>query len=174
MEQETSSERGSALSAATTETKVGEIMTKNVLTAKPDTPVVEIVQLMAKQHITGLPVVDEENRLLGVVSESDIIGKAGDTVADIMTHGSWTVTEETRLGEAAEILLRRRIRRLPVVRGENELVGLVSRSDLINFFATHVWTCSWCGKGYRGFFAPSTCSDCGGETFTIKVPEAGG
>jgi CBS domain-containing protein len=174
MEQDMSSLRGSALSAATPETKVGEIMTKNVLTAKPETPVVEIVQLMSRQHITGLPVVDEENRLLGVVSESDIIGKAGDTVADIMTNGSWTVTEETRLGEAAEILLRRRIRRLPVVRGENELVGLVSRSDLITFFANHVWTCSWCGKGYRGFFAPSACSNCGGETFTIKQPEAGG
>jgi CBS domain-containing protein len=172
MEQEISSIRGSALSGATPETMVGEIMTRNVLTAKPDTPVVEIVQLMSKQHITGLPVVDEDNRLLGVVSESDIIGKAGDTVADIMTNGSWTVTEETRLGEAAEILLRRRIRRLPVVRGENELVGLLSRSDLINFFANHVWTCSWCGKGYRGFFAPSACSNCGGETFTIKVPEA--
>ena len=174
MEQETSSVRGSALSAATPETRVGEIMTRDVLTARPDTPVVEIVQLMAKQHITGLPVVDDGNRLLGVVSESDIIGKAGDTVGDIMTNGSWTVTEETRLGEAAEILLRRRIRRLPVVRGENELVGLVSRSDLINFFANHVWTCSWCGKGYRGFFAPSACGNCGGETFTIKQPEADG
>ena len=155
----------------TPETKVGEIMTRNVMTAKAGQLVVEIVQLMAKNRITGLPVVDDDNRLIGVVSESDIIGKAGDTVADIMTNGSWTVTEETPLGEAAELLLRRRIRRLPVIRGDNELVGLLSRSDLITFFASHVWTCSWCGKGYRGFFAPSACSNCGGETFTIKVPD---
>ena len=155
----------------TPETKVGEIMTRNVMTARADQLVVEIVQLMAKNRITGLPVVDDDNRLIGVVSESDIIGKAGDTVGDIMTNGSWTVGEETPLGEAAELLLRRRIRRLPVIRGDNELVGLVSRSDLITFFASHVWTCSWCGKGYRGFFAPSACSNCGGETFTIKVPD---
>ena len=156
----------------TPETKVDEIMTRNVLTTKADQAVVDIVQLMAKSRITGLPVVDDNNRLIGVVSESDIIGKAGDTVGDIMTNGSWTVGEETPLGEAAELLLRRRIRRLPVIRGDNELVGLVSRSDLISFFASHVWTCSWCGKGYRGFYAPSACNNCGGETFTIKVPDA--
>jgi CBS domain-containing protein len=155
----------------TPETKVGEIMTKNVLTARPDQLVLEVVQALAKNRITGLPVVDEKNRLIGVVSESDIIGKAGETVAEIMTHGAWTVTEETPLGEAAEILLRRRVRRVPVIREDNELVGLVSRGDLISFFATHVWTCSWCGKGYRGFYAPSACTNCGGETFTIKVPD---
>ena len=156
----------------TTETRVGEIMTRDVITARADTKVTDVVQMMARHRITGLPVVDSENRLIGVVSESDIIGKAGDTVAEIMTKGSFTVTEDTTLGDAAEVLLRRRIRRLPVVRGENELVGLLSRSDLITFFAHHVWTCTWCGKGYRGFFAPSSCSQCGGETFTIKVPEA--
>ena len=155
----------------TPETMVGEIMTRSVMTAHPEQSVLEVVAILAKNRITGLPVVDSENRLIGVVSESDIIGKAGETVADIMTNGSWTVTEETPLGEAAELLLRRRIRRLPVIRGENELVGLLSRGDLITFFATHVWTCSWCGKGYRGFYAPSACTNCGGETFSIKVPE---
>jgi CBS domain-containing protein len=174
MEQEASPTSRSAAPQVTPETKVGEIMTRSVLTARPDQSVLDVVQLLAKNRITGLPVVEDENHLIGVVSESDIIGKAGDTVADIMTHGSWTVTEETSLGEAAEILLRRRIRRLPVVRGDNELVGLVSRGDLIIFFATHVWTCSWCGKGYRGFYAPSACSNCGGETFTIKVPDSVG
>jgi CBS domain-containing protein len=171
MEHEASSTPRSASAEVTPETKVGEIMTRNLLTARPDQSVLEVVQLLAKNRITGLPVVDADDRLIGVVSESDIIGKAGETVADIMTHGAWTVTEDTPLGEAAEILLRRRIRRLPVVRGDNELVGLVSRGDLIIFFATHVWTCSWCGKGYRGFYAPSACSNCGGETFTIKVPD---
>ena len=159
-------------SAVTPETLVSEIMTRNVITARPDTSVVEIVQLLAKSRITGLPVVDDDNHLIGVVSESDIIGKAGDAVGDIMTNGSWTVTEDTPLGEAAEVMLRRRIRRLPVVRGDNELVGLLSRSDLIAFFASHVWTCSWCGKGYRGFYAPSVCTNCGGESFAIKVPES--
>ena len=148
-------------------------MTRNVLTAKPETAVVDVVQLMARNKITGLPVVDGEKHLVGVVSESDIIGKAGDTVADIMTHGAWTITEETALGDAAELMLRRRIRRLPVVRGDNELTGLLSRSDLITFFAAHVWTCSWCGKGYRGFYAPSICTNCGGETFTIQAGESG-
>ncbi len=171
MEQEPVPTTTPPVSTVTPETRVGEIMTRNVLTARPEQSVLDVVQLLAKNRITGLPVVDDDNKLIGVVSESDIIGKAGDTVADIMTNGSWTVTEDTPLGEAAEILLRRRIRRLPVVKGENELIGLVSRGDLIIFFATHVWTCSWCGKGYQGFFAPSACSNCGGETFTIKVPD---
>ena len=157
----------------TPQTRVGEIMTRSVLTARAETAVVDIVRLIARNKITGLPVVDADNRLIGVVSESDIIGKAGDTVADIMTNGSWTVTEDTTLGDAAEIMLRRRIRRLPVVRGDNELIGLLSRSDLIAFFARHVWTCSWCAKGYRGFYAPSVCTNCGGETFTIQAEEAG-
>lgn len=157
----------------TPQTRVGEIMTRDVLTAKPETLVVEIVRMMARNKITGLPVVDADNRLIGVVSESDIIGKTGDTVADIMTHGSWTVDEDTPLGDAAEVMLRRRIRRLPVVRGDNELIGLLSRSDLITFFASHVWTCSWCSKGYRGFYAPSVCNNCGGETFTIQPEDQG-
>ena len=149
-------------------------MTRNVITARAETPVADVIQLMSRHRITGLPVVDDQNRLVGVISESDIIGKAGDTVAEVMTNGSFTVGADTPLGEAAEILLRRRIRRLPVVEGqENRLVGLLSRSDLITFFAHHVWTCSWCGKGYRGFYAPSSCSQCGGETFTIKVPDEG-
>jgi len=155
----------------TPETRVGEIMIRNVITARPDTSVFDVVQILATNRITGLPVVTEDNQLLGVVSESDIIGKQGDTVAEIMTNGAYSVGPDRPLAEAAEILLRRRIRRLPVIEGENRLVGLLSRGDLILFFARHVWTCTWCGKGYRGFYAPSACSQCGGETFTIKVPE---
>jgi CBS domain-containing protein len=153
----------------TPETKVGEIMIRHVITTHPETSVTDVVQILAKNRITGLPVVTEDNELLGVVSESDIIGKPGDTVAEIMTNGAYTVSPDTPLAEAAEILLRRRVRRLPVVEGD-KLVGLLSRSDLILFFAHHVWTCTWCAKGYRGFYAPSSCSQCGGETFTIKVP----
>ena len=160
-----------AQTEVTPETKVGEIMTRNVITSRAETSVTDVVQMLSKYRFTGLPVVDDDNHLIGVVSESDVIGKAGETVAEIMTNGAYTVTADTPLGEAAEILLRRRIRRLPVVEEGNLLVGLLSRSDLITFFAHHVWTCTWCGKGYRGFYAPSACSQCGGETFTIKSPE---
>jgi CBS domain-containing protein len=171
MEEKAAAPSAESRPEVTPETLVGEIMTRNVLTAKPEQSVLEVVQALSRNRITGLPVVDDDNHLIGVVSESDIIGKAGDTVAEIMTHGAYTVHEDTPLGEAAELLLRRRIRRLPVVKGNDELTGLLSRGDLITFFATHVWTCSWCGKGYRGFYAPSACTNCGGETFTIKVPE---
>ncbi len=156
----------------TPETRVGDIMTRNVITARAETSVTDVVQLLERHRITGLPVVDDNDHLIGVVSESDIIGKSGDVVSEIMTNGSWTVTEDTLVGDAAEVMLRRRIRRLPVVREGNQLVGLLSRRDLISFFAHHVWTCSWCGKGYRGFYAPSSCTQCGGETFSIKVPDS--
>src|SRR4030088_806245 len=112
----------------TPQTQVGAIMTRNVLTAKAETPVVDIVRLMAKNKITGLPVVDAENHLIGVVSESDIIGKAGDTVANISPTAPCPGPKNPPRGEAAEIILRRRTRRLPIVRGDNELIGLLSRS----------------------------------------------
>src|SRR5258708_16338338 len=100
MEQEAGSATESTAHAVTPETKVGEIMTRNVLTARPGQSVLEVVQLLAKNRITGLPVVDADNRLIGVVSESDIIGNACETGADIMTHGSWTETKDAPPGEA--------------------------------------------------------------------------
>ena len=74
--------------------------------------------------------VDDEHHILGIVAESDVLGKRGQTVDDVMTRDIITTGEATTLDSAAEIMLTRRIRRLPVVR-DGRLVGILTRADLL-------------------------------------------
>jgi CBS-domain-containing membrane protein len=91
---------------------VGDVMTHNVITVSPQTPVTEAAERLAANRITGMPVVDEHGNLVGVISEFDIIGKSGRTVGEIMTRGVISVSPQTPLEEAAHILTGARIRRL--------------------------------------------------------------
>src|ERR671931_408250 len=109
---------------------VGDVMTHNVITVSPQTPVTEAAERLAANRITGMPVVDEHGSLVGVVSEFDIIGKSGRTVGEIMTRGVISVSPQTPLEEAAHILTGARIRRLPVLDGA-QLVGIISRADIV-------------------------------------------
>jgi CBS domain-containing protein len=154
------------LEATGVATRVTEIMARNVVSVRPEASVAEVARMLTTNRFTGAPVVDGGGSLVGVVSESDIIGKKGRTVAEIMTPAVYTVDESATLGEVAEMLLTRHIRRVPVTR-EGRLVGLVSRSDLIGFFATHQWVCSWCGAGESGLIPPAECASCGGEAFRL-------
>jgi signal-transduction protein with cAMP-binding, CBS, and nucleotidyltransferase domain len=98
--------------------------------------------------------------VVGVVSEMDVVTKQGKSVADIMTADPKTVEEEVPLADVADMLMTQRIRRLPVVR-HGKLVGLISRTDLVTFFAQHQWTCTGCGATQRGLKRPSECDACG-------------
>ncbi len=138
-----------------------DIMTTKVVTVSPDTRVEEIAQLLLKHHISAAPVVDGDNRVLGIVSEGDLIRRPeiapqrrrswwldlvsgsderaaeyakthGVKASEIMSQPAVTVTEDTELGEIAEILEERRIKRVPVVDGEGRLVGIVSRANLLH------------------------------------------
>lgn len=145
-------------------------MTREVLTVTPDQPVDAAVSLIVEHRITGVPVVGEDRRCVGIVSESDVLGKRGRTIADIMTTDVVSVEEDVTLAEAAEILLTRRIRRLPITH-EGRLVGLLTRMDLLRYFAQTHWACQWCGHTERGLRPPNACPSCGGETwrFTVEV-----
>jgi tRNA nucleotidyltransferase (CCA-adding enzyme) len=123
--------RQSRLSGAGVQAR--ELMRTEVITATPDMGVAEVTSLLAYHHFTGLPVM-EGDRLVGVVSEADVIGKEGSTVGDIMTREVVSVAEDTPAAEVASILTDRGIRRVPVVR-DGKLVGIVSRSDVINWLA---------------------------------------
>lgn len=133
-----------------------DIMTEKVLTVVPDTPVEEIARMLVKNRISGLPVVDKEDHVIGVVSESDIIfreihrephllerlgeiilpeerrrGKIGERAADIMTSPAITAFEDTPLNELVQIITERKIKRIIIIDREGRLKGIVSRIDIV-------------------------------------------
>ncbi len=142
-----------------------DIMTLNVITIAPSLGVEEISQLLLSCNISGVPVVDAEDRLIGLVSEGDLLRRRecgterqrswwlgllasseerarefvkthGRTAEQVMTREVITVTADTPVGEIARILERRRIKRVPVVE-DGKIVGIVSRANLLHGLATH-------------------------------------
>jgi CBS domain-containing protein len=110
----------------------GDIMTREVLTTRPNVSVRELAKRLAYHRISGMPVVDDQGQILGVVSEADIISKRGATVADIMTSPVISVTEAATAKEVAVLLTEERIKRVPVVR-DGKLVGLIGRSNVVSW-----------------------------------------
>lgn len=123
-----------------------DIMTRTVCTIRPQTSAQEAAQLLSQKRISGLPVVDENSKIIGIVTEADIISKVnreGLRVADIMSHEVITVDEETLVSDIAMLLTGRKIKRVPVVQN-NRLVGIVSRGDIVNAVAQgHLIIRSW-------------------------------
>jgi CBS domain-containing protein len=138
--------------------KVKDVMTANVISVPEDSTVEDTARILARHRISGVPVVSSAGALVGLVTEFDLISKQGHTVADIMSRGAISVTEDTDVEEVAHLLTNRRIRRVPVLRGDR-LVGIVSRSDLIKQIAMR-WVCPTCGEVVRGPDAPEQCPRC--------------
>ena len=135
-----------------------------MISIAPDANVLDAIELMLARHISGLPVIDKSGALVGVVTEGDFLRRAetgterkrprwvefmlgprrlaedyvhthGRKVEEVMTREPITVTEETPLAEVVKLMERRRIKRLPVMRG-SQVVGIVSRSNLMHALAT--------------------------------------
>ena len=140
-----------------------DVMTTNVVSVFEGTTVTEIAQLLLERHISGVPVVDDNGFLVGLVSEGDLIRRTelggdqpkswwlslltsesarardyvksyGNHARDIMTKNVTTVGEDTPLSDIAMLLEEQRIKRVPVVR-DGKVVGIVSRSNLLQAFA---------------------------------------
>ena len=114
-----------------------DIMTRNVYTTSPEVSVQEVAQLLVQKDISGVPVINRDGQIMGIVTEADIIGKVnreGLCVADIMTPELIFVDEETRVGDIAMLLVERKIKRVPVMR-YGKLVGIVCRADIVNAVA---------------------------------------
>ncbi|MFI5675527.1 CBS domain-containing protein [Streptomyces cellulosae] len=132
---------------------VSDVMTRTVIAVGRDAPFKDIVELMDRWKVSALPVLEGEGRVVGVVSEADLLskeefrdhdgrmseladlGKAGAvTAGELMSTPAVTVHADALLPEAARIMARRRVKRLPVVDGVGLLQGVVSRSDLLKVF----------------------------------------
>lgn len=134
-----------------------EIMTRDVITVGPDTDIYDAGRLMIKHKISGMPVVDGNNVVIGIITQADILTIAGvprghvfndvvmkyilhkptpqhrdaKAVRDIMTTKVITVTPNTTAKTVATILDKKGITRVPVVNGNNKLAGIVSRADIV-------------------------------------------
>jgi CBS domain-containing protein len=117
-----------------TQRRARDVMTTTIISTKPETPVKELTRLLAFHNVSGMPVLDGAGKLVGVVSEADVIGKQGKTVGDIMTRDVVTADQDDTLEALAQLMAGNRIKRLLIVRGD-EVVGLVSRADLVRAIA---------------------------------------
>ena len=151
---------------------VKEVMTRNVVTFKEETPVEEIAQTLSSKRITGAPVVDGAGVVVGIVSETDVFTKRGSFARDIMSGNVISVTEEMGIDEAAKLLVGERIRRVPVI-SRGKMVGLLSRSDVLDFFAKTRWTCNVCGRWERGLERPDKCFSCSSTDIHLERADPG-
>ena len=113
------------------------IMTIGVITVKSDTPIYEALDLLAKNKISGIPVVDDEEQVVGVLSEKDVLTILFDknlevrsTVEDYMSRDIICFTEDDSAIDVCKFFIRSNIRRVPITK-DNKLVGIVSRADII-------------------------------------------
>ena len=117
-----------------------DIMVTRLHTVRPDDRVYLAIQVLLKFSISGAPVVDEQHRLVGILSEKDgiraLIRAVHERmpparVRDVMSTELITVTEDAHLMHIAEIFLHHPVRRLPVVSASGILIGQISRRDLL-------------------------------------------
>ncbi len=138
---------------------VEAVMTSQVVTARPATPFHELVRLLEQCQISALPVVDDSGRLVGIVSEDDLLIKegyphgatdaspvdaaryrkrldkaAGTRAGEVMAAPVNSVPLGTLVADAVRLMLRLDVKRLPVVDARGGLAGIVARSDLLKVF----------------------------------------
>lgn len=111
-----------------------DIMTRDIITVAPNMTVRNLAQTLIKNQISGAPVAGRNGKILGVVSEADIVAKKGKDVKSIMSKKIISVSEETAVEEIARLMTEQKIKRVPVMRGE-EVVGIVSRADIVSAIA---------------------------------------
>lgn len=136
---------------------VSDVMTHTAVAVGPQAPFKDVIALMDQWKVSALPVLEGEGRVVGLVSEADLLPKeefrdsdpdrftqmrrltdlakaGGLTAADVMTAPAVTVHPDATLAQAARIMAQRKVKRLPVVNAEGLLEGIVSRADLLKVF----------------------------------------
>jgi len=142
--------------------KVGEVMRREVATVSPESPITQVVELLLDKDFTALPVVDDGGKVVGMISDSDLLTRGGmnvtislkratdleyvrglheslenpgHMVSDVMTREVVTVQPDTVLGQAARLMVEKRLKRLPVVDNDGRIVGILGRLDILNTIA---------------------------------------
>ena len=146
---------------------VADVMTPNPAVVQPDTPLKEAIKLLAEKKFSGLPVVNQEGKLVGVLSEADLMWQEtgvdpppyfmfldsviylqnparydkelhkalGQTVGEVMSDRAISIMGDRPLTEAAHLMHKREIRRLPVVDEAGKVVGIITRGDIVRTMA---------------------------------------
>jgi CBS domain-containing protein len=144
--------------------QVKDVMTRNVISAGPDESIATAARLMLANRISGLPVIDKDGELMGIVTEGDFLRRgelgtqrrrpkwlefivgpgrlaeeyvhsAGRKIDEIMTTDPVTASEEDTLDSVVEVMERRHVKRLPVVK-DGRVVGIISRANLMHALAS--------------------------------------
>jgi CBS domain-containing protein len=136
---------------------VRDVMTTQVVAVRKDASFKEMITRMRNAHISAFPVIDHAGKVVGVVSEADMLNKeadqatspgtiagllhfrfhekaAGVTAGELMTSPGVTIGPDAPVVEAARIMRDRRVKRLPVVNGTGHLIGVISRADVLSVF----------------------------------------
>lgn len=136
--------------------RVEEVMTRDVISVKKYDDINLVVKILSENNISGIPVVDKQNYVMGIISEADVLStvgvrrahtfkdivkhilgeplperKLGDLVGDIMTSPAVSTKPDVDISDVAKTMDEMRIKRLPVVDGDNRLVGIISRGDIV-------------------------------------------
>ena len=143
--------------------KVKEIMSKDVVSIKPDDNAKDALNLLFKMQISGLPVINTQGKLVGMFTEKDILSQILPSylekigrfvyeenpksikkkfqdltnlpVSQLMRKDVITIDEEASLCEVARLMLTKRVRRIPVLNNEKKVVGIVAREDIVKAYA---------------------------------------
>ncbi|HEY9908420.1 MAG TPA: CBS domain-containing protein [Thermosynechococcaceae cyanobacterium] len=146
---------------------VADVMTRDPIAVQPETPLTDVIKILAERHISGLPVVDETGKLVGVISETDLMWREGgvepppyimlldsviylenpgryerelhkalgQTVGEVMSSSPITIAPDQPLQEAAHLMSERKIHRLPVLDAAGQVIGILTRGDIVRTMA---------------------------------------
>jgi CBS domain-containing protein len=143
-------------SALGEEMLVRDVMTMDVITVSKYESVLKVADILSEKNISGLPVMDRHNRVVGIITQADILSvlglgrdhtfkdvlkswlgeplprrRMGDVVGDIMTYPAIFIRPEATIAEAVRIMDDRKIRRLTVIDGKDKLLGILTRADIL-------------------------------------------
>jgi CBS domain-containing protein len=153
---------GSRFTEGLPDAKVSEVMRREVVTVHPETPLTRVVELLLDKDYTAVPVVDTEDKLVGMVSDSDLLTRGGmkvtislqratdlefvhglhefledpdRTVSEVMTREVVTTSPDVILARAARVMVDKHLKRLPVLDAGGKLIGILGRLDILNLIA---------------------------------------
>ena len=111
-----------------------DVMTRDIITVSPSTKVKNLANILIKNQISGAPVANRDGKILGIVSEADIVAKKGKDAKAIMSKKVISVRQDASVEEIAQLMVTHAIKRLPVMDG-GKIIGIVSRADIVNAIA---------------------------------------